>query len=120
MRALVLAAAIAALMATTAGAADICAPTEQEGSLVAETMTRVRDPDLAALGAGQPSVAGCGVWSLEVAADGHVKTAQPMRLQGDEALRGVVEPWLKNLRFQARTEDWTGIIPVTLENSGKK
>jgi hypothetical protein len=120
MRALVLAASIASLTATTAGAADICAPTEQEEALVTETMKRVQDPDLASLGAGQPSVAGCGVWSLEVGADGRVKTVQPMRLQGGEALRGVVEPWLKNLRFQARVEDWTGIMPVTLENSGKK
>jgi hypothetical protein len=119
MRALVLAAVVASLMATTAEA-DICAPTEAEQAQVAETMKRAQDPDLATLGAGHPSVTGCGVWSLEVAADGHVKTAQPMRLQGDDALRGVVEPWLKNLRFQARTEDWTGIIPVTLENSGKK
>ena len=120
MRALVLAAAIACLLATTAGAADICAPTEQEEALVATTMTRAKDPDLASLGAGQPSVIGCGVWSLEIGADGRVKTVQAMRLQGGEALRGAVEPWLKNLRFQARAEDWTGVMPVTLENGGKK
>lgn len=120
MRATLLAAAVASLLATTAGAAEICAPTEREEPLVAETLKRVTDPDLASLGAGQPSVGGCGVWSLEVAADGHVTTVQAMRLQGDEALRGVVEPWLRNLRFQARAEDWTGIMPVRLEKGGKK
>ena len=80
MRAAILAAAIVSLLATTAGAADICAPTEQEDALVAETMKRVKDPDLASLGAGQPSVAGCGVWSVEVGADGRVKTVQALSL----------------------------------------
>ena len=125
MRALALAAALSAIagLAWAPGLAfanEICRPTEQEMLPVLEVMTRVKDPDLASLGADQPSLAGCGVWSLEIAADGKVKSVQAMRLQGPEALRGAIEPWLKTLKFEAQAEDWSGVMPVTLQAAGKK
>jgi hypothetical protein len=119
MRALALAAALSAI-AGLASANEICRPTEQEMLPVLEVMTRVKDPDLASLGADQPSLAGCGVWSLEIAADGKVKSVQVMRLQGPDALRGAIEPWLKTLKFEVQAEDWSGVMPVTLQASGKK
>jgi hypothetical protein len=119
MRALLLAAALS-WMATAAAAADICAPAQVEQDQVEATMKRVKDPDLAALGAAKPSVVGCGVWSLEIGDDGKVKSVEPLRLKGGEPLRGVVEPWLKALRFQPSPQDWTGIMPVTLEGDEKK
>jgi hypothetical protein len=119
MRALVLAAAVSWL-ATAAVAGDICAPAESEQAQVEATMKRIQDPDLASLGAGKPSIVGCGVWSLEIGDDGKVKSVEPLRLQGGQPLRGVVEPWLKALSFQPSPQDWTGIMPVTLEGDGKK
>jgi len=119
VRALVLAVVLSGL-AMGASAAETCMPTEAEEARVMETMTRVKEPDFASLGAGKPSVVGCGLWSLEISADGRVKALKIVRSQGGESLRGAVEPWIKALRFEPGPKDWSGLMPVTLESDGKK
>ncbi|USQ97528.1 energy transducer TonB [Caulobacter sp. RL271] len=111
MRAVVLAAALA-MAASSALAAPSCLPTPAEEELVGKTMMSVKEPDFASL----PPLAGCGIWSLEISADGRVGAVKVVRLNGDEALRRAVESWIKALRFEPASAAWTGLIPVTLEN----
>ena len=115
MRALILALALS-LTASVALAAETCPPTPAEEDLVGKTMMSVKEPDFASLAAGQAALAGCGLWSLDISADGHVAAVKLVRLKGTEALRRAVETWLKALRFEPSTAAWTGLMPVTLEN----
>lgn len=119
MRALVLAAALCAV-AGSATAAGTCIPTEAESPLVMETMTRVKQPDMAALAAAHATLQGCGLWSLDIAADGQVTALSVVRLEGGEPLRKAVEPSLLTLRFAPQDKAWRGLMPVTLEHGGKK
>lgn len=115
MRALLLA-AVLSLTAGAALAAETCPPTPAEEDLVGKTMMSVKDPDFASLAAGQGALAGCGLWSLDISADGHVSAVKMVRLKGTEAVRRAVETWLKALRFEPSAAAWTGLMPVTLEN----
>jgi hypothetical protein len=115
VRALVLAAALS-LPASGALAAESCLPTPAEEELVGRTMMSVREPDFASLAAGQGALAGCGIWSLEISAEGQVTAMKLVRLKGGEPLQHAVEPWLKALRFEPSAAAWTGLMPVTLEN----
>lgn len=118
MRALVLAAALCAV-ASSASATGTCIPSKAESPLVVETMTRVQEPDMAALAAGRGALQGCGLWSLDIAADGTVKALKAVRVEGGESLRKAVEPWLLTLRFARQDKNWKGLMPVTLEHGGK-
>ncbi|MET0337339.1 MAG: hypothetical protein ABW063_06210, partial [Caulobacter sp.] len=84
-------------------------PTEEEQVQVMETMTAVQAPDFAALGAGRPELAGCGLWSLQISAQGGVTGLASVRLEGDDAFRQAVERWLRTLRFEPRTQAWRGL-----------
>jgi hypothetical protein len=109
--------AVATGQAFAEPAAPACALSREDAASVRATASRVAvrasTKDFGDIESRVPSE-GCGVWRIVVGPDGAVVSAQ--RLRGDHrgSFVDLVEPWLRQNKYQTSQRQWTGLVLVTM------